>query len=208
MGKNLEFQTSNISYDAVSVTSNIIMDQLAASYDDSYENWACWLNINMGFLCKREAHILTNLLHASGHKFPRQTESKSQENLLAFVFQQESRSREREWDREKAAASSSSSPPLLQSFSHVDFKSFSASISPHFSTNILFLTITRPTNIHRQNQTHQGQNPPLTMLLPNFSNTIFILCLFFTLLAATKPLNLTLPHQHPSPDSVALHVIR
>ncbi|CAE6076294.1 unnamed protein product [Arabidopsis arenosa] len=46
------------------------------------------------------------------------------------------------------------------------------------------------------------------MLLQNFSNTIFLLFLFFTLLSATKPLNLTLPHQHPSPDSVALHVIR
>ncbi|CAF2047597.1 hypothetical protein HID58_035432 [Brassica napus] len=43
------------------------------------------------------------------------------------------------------------------------------------------------------------------MLLPHFSTTIFLLCLFFfTLLQAT---NLTLPHQHPSPDSVALHVL-
>uniref|UniRef100_A0A1J3FW95 Pectate lyase n=1 Tax=Noccaea caerulescens TaxID=107243 RepID=A0A1J3FW95_NOCCA len=46
------------------------------------------------------------------------------------------------------------------------------------------------------------------MLPPHFSNTIFILCLFFTLLEATKSLNLTLPHQHPSPDSVVLHVLR
>ncbi|XP_009103942.1 probable pectate lyase 13 [Brassica rapa] len=42
---------------------------------------------------------------------------------------------------------------------------------------------------------------------PHFSISILLLCLFFfTLLEATKPLNLTLPHQHPSPDSVALHV--
>ncbi|KAL1221722.1 putative pectate lyase 13 [Cardamine amara subsp. amara] len=46
------------------------------------------------------------------------------------------------------------------------------------------------------------------MLLPSFSNSISLLFLFFTLLEATKSLNLTLPHQHPSPDSVALHVIR
>ncbi|CAH8385932.1 unnamed protein product [Eruca vesicaria subsp. sativa] len=50
------------------------------------------------------------------------------------------------------------------------------------------------------------------MLPPHFSISIsiFVLYLFFTLLEATQPLNLTLtlPHQHPSPDTVALHVTR
>ncbi|KFK34736.1 hypothetical protein AALP_AA5G186200 [Arabis alpina] len=50
------------------------------------------------------------------------------------------------------------------------------------------------------------------MLPPHFSTTILLLLIslfFFTLNEATKPLNLTLlPHQHPSPDSVSLHVLR
>ncbi|KAF8050709.1 hypothetical protein N665_1900s0007 [Sinapis alba] len=44
------------------------------------------------------------------------------------------------------------------------------------------------------------------MLPPHISISIVLLCIFFTLIQSTKPLNLTLPHQHPSPDSVALHV--
>ncbi|CAN8254547.1 unnamed protein product [Cochlearia groenlandica] len=47
------------------------------------------------------------------------------------------------------------------------------------------------------------------MLPLHISNTIILLCIiFFTLLEATKSMNLTLPHQHPSPDSVSLHVLR